>query len=159
MSGAEGRGGATRIAERLATFLLGLLAGAMLAIAVALVPYWTTLPPAELRAWFRMHAPRIGRLMFPLGGGAALATLVVAALARRAEPKRRGWLWLAGAAVLGVVVVTATVNEPINEALWGPGTLSEAETARLIAAWGPWHLVRVGCGVLGFYAALRALDA
>jgi len=34
----------------LAACLLGLLGGAMLVIAIVLVPFWSALPPVELRA-------------------------------------------------------------------------------------------------------------
>jgi hypothetical protein len=158
MARTDDRGHARRIVERLSALLLGLLAGAMLAIAVALVPWWTALPPAELQAWFRGHAPRIGRLMFPLGAGAAVASLAGAVLGRRAASARRGWLWGAGAAAIAVVIVTALVNEPINEALWGDAALSAPQATAAIARWSCWHVVRVGFGLVGFWAALRALD-
>src|SRR5215470_5942449 len=62
---------------RLAAFLLGLLAGAMLLIAVGVAPFWQTLPPLAFRGWFALHAWRIGRLMRPLGATAVLLVTVV----------------------------------------------------------------------------------
>src|SRR5437870_1934362 len=52
-----------RAASLASAFLLGLLAGSMLLIALAVAPFWQSLPPAEFRAWFAAHAFRIGRLM------------------------------------------------------------------------------------------------
>src|SRR5205823_1458446 len=75
-----------RVLARLAAFLLGLLAGAMLAIGVGLVPYWQGLPPAEFRAWFGAHAWRIGGLMRPLGGSAVVVASL--RLSARVVPRR-----------------------------------------------------------------------
>ncbi len=143
---------ATSIAS---AFLLGLLAGAMLLIALAVVPFWQSLPPAEFRAWFAANSSRIGRLMIPLGAGAALAALA-AALAARGLPTRRSHL-RAAACALGVAVITLAVNEPANERFAAPGALGDAETRALLTRWVAWHWVRIALGVGGFLAALRAL--
>ena len=142
---------------RPAAFLLGLLAGAMLAIAVGVVPYWRGLPPAEFRAWFGAHAWRIGALMRPLGGSAVVVAGAAWFGARRSSGSRRVWLGLAAISALGVLVVTLVVNEPANELFAHPGALTDAATAALLVRWMRWHWVRVGLGVLGFYAALRAV--
>jgi len=136
-------------------FLLGLLAGAMLLIALAVAPFWQSLPPAEFRAWFVANAFRIGRLMIPLGAAAALAA-VAAALAARGLPTRRSHL-RAAACALGVAAITLAVNEPANQRFAAPGALGDAETRTLLARWVAWHWVRVALGVGGFLAALRAL--
>ena len=65
-----------RPASIASAFLLGLLAGAMLLIALAVAPFWQSLPPAEFRAWFAANAFRIGRLMIPLGAAAAITLAV-----------------------------------------------------------------------------------
>ena len=129
-------------------FLLGLLAGAMLLIALAVAPFWQSLPPAEFRAWFAANAFRIGRLMIPLGAAAALAA--------RGLPTRRSHL-RAAACALGVAAITLAVNEPANQRFAAPGALGDAETRALLARWVAWHWVRVALGVGGFLAALRAL--
>jgi len=118
----------------LAACLLGLLAGAMLVIAIVLVPFWSALPPVELRAWFARHADRTGALMFPLGGAA-----------------------LAAGAAAGVVAVTLLVNEPANRRFAGPVYLSDADVVALLGRWRRWHWLRVALGLVAFGAALRAL--
>ena len=143
-----------RPASIASAFLLGLLAGAMLLIALAVAPFWQSLPPAEFRAWFAANAFRIGRLMIPLGAAAALAA-VAAALAR-GLPARRSHL-RAAACALGVAAITLAVNEPANQRFAAPGALGDAETRALLARWVAWHWVRVALGVGGFLAALRAL--
>src|SRR5207249_11722766 len=106
-------------------FLLGLLAGAMLLIALAVTPFWQSLPPAEFRVWFAANAFRIGRLMIPLGAAAAIAALA-AALAARRLPARRSHLRAAACAV-GVAIVTLAVNEPANERFAAPGALTDGQ--------------------------------
>jgi len=144
-----------RAASLVSALLLGLLAGAMLLIALAVAPFWQSLPPAEFRAWFAANAFRIGRLMIPLGAGAALAALA-AALAARGLPRRRSHL-RAAVCALGVAIITLAVNEPANERFAASGALGDAETRALLTRWVAWHWVRVGLGLGGFVAALRAL--
>jgi len=52
---------------RSSELLTGLFVGAMLLIAVSLVPYWRSLPAAAFRAWFVANSFRIGKVMVPLG--------------------------------------------------------------------------------------------
>ncbi len=144
-----------RIAATVSALFLGLLSGAMLLIAVALVPFWRALPPAAFRAWFEVNAARIGHLMIPLGGGAALASLL-ALVFGRASPRRTA-LVSAAAAAVGVGLVTLLVNEPANERFVTPGALDDAATRTLLARWASWHWLRVALGLAGFSAALRAL--
>src|SRR5437867_9603341 len=144
-----------RAASIASALLLALLAGAMLLIALALAPFWQSLPPAEFRAWFAANAFRIGRLMIPLGAAAALAA-VAAALAASGLSTQRSHL-RAAACALGVGIITLAVNEPANERFAAPGVLGDAETRALLARWVAWHWVRVGLGLSGFVAALRAL--
>ena len=54
----------------LTCLVLGLLAGGMLVIGVALVRFWQSLAPSDFQAWFAAHAHLVGRLMIPLGVGA-----------------------------------------------------------------------------------------
>src|SRR5215510_8102349 len=92
--------------------IIGLLAGAMLFIGVALVPFWQGLQPAEFRAWFALHSGRIGALMIPLGIAAVIASL--AALIRdRTGPNPLSHL-MAFAGALAVGIVTVAINEPAN---------------------------------------------
>jgi len=142
---------------RLAAFLLGLVAGAMLLTAVGVAPFWQTLPPLAFRGWFALHAWRIGRLMRPLGAAAVLVAGVAWIGARRSSDGRSIWRGITARAALGVLLVTLVVNEPANELFARPGALTDAATTALLVGWVRWHWVRVGLGVVAFYAALRAL--
>ena len=95
--------------------------------------------------------------MRPLGGSAVVVAGAAWIGARRVSGSRRVWLGLAAIATLGVLVITLVVNEPANELFGHPGALSDAATAALLVRWMRWHWVRVGLGLLGFYAALRAV--
>jgi len=143
-------------AARVSALLLGLLAGGMLLIAVAIVPFWRALPPAEFRAWFAANSFRIGALMVPLGAGAAVAS--VTALVVGGGLSSRAWRLAAAAGAVGVVVVTLTVNEPANVRFASAGALGDDDTRALLARWVVWHWIRVALGGGGFYAALRALE-
>ena len=143
---------ATSIASAL---LLGLLTGAMLLIALAVVPFWQSLPPAEFRAWFAANSYRIGRLMIPLGAAAAAAG-VTAALAGRGGPAW-GWQLITAACALGIAAITLAINEPANGRFATRAALTDAETSALLARWVVWHWVRVALGLAGFLTALRAL--
>jgi len=138
----------------LTALLLGLLTGAMLVIGIVLVPFWSGLPPVELRSWFARHAGRTGALMFPLGG-AALAAAAGAWLVVRGR-----WPALAAVAAASVVAITMLVNEPANQRFAaGAYYMSDADTVALLARWRRWHWVRVALGLVAFAAALRALAA
>jgi hypothetical protein len=147
----------TRLAGALAlvaALALGLLAGAMLLIAVALVPYWTSLEPAEFARWFRDHASLIGRLMIPLGVAAAALTALAAWLARPAPASR--WLLLA-AGLATVVGALYPVYFSAANASIASGALAPDEVAAELRRWRTWHAVRTAAGLAAFLAALRAL--
>ena len=137
--------------------LLGLLTGAMLLIACALVPFWQSVPPAEFRAWFAANSGRLGRVMIPLGIASALAS--VGSVVTGGSSAARGWRLGSAAAALGVGAITMLVNEPANRRFAAPDALGDAETTALLGRWAAWHWGRVALGLAGFYSALRALTA
>lgn len=49
--------------------LNGAFIGAMILIALVLVPFWQSLQPPLFLDWFTAHSNNIGRLMIPLGPG------------------------------------------------------------------------------------------
>jgi len=137
----------------LSQLLTGLLVGAMLLIAVSLVPYWRSLPPLGFRAWFVAHSFHLGRVMVPLGMAASLS-----ALARQllpiAHPAGFPAAALQLAALAGVLVVYFAFNKPINDRLFSDEVLSEMGVGSLLGRWALWHWVRVGLGFVAFVAAL-----
>ena len=54
------------IPTQMAAVLLGLLGGALLLIAMGLVPYWQSLDPTEFTELFRENSPIIAGIMLSL---------------------------------------------------------------------------------------------
>ena len=135
--------------------LIGLLAGAMLLIAVAVVPFWRSLPPAEFRRWFFAHSRRIGRMMIPLGGSTAL--LSIAALVASGSGAR---YWSIGAALAAIAIgaITLLVNEPANERFAATNDLTDTETVALLQRWVTFHWIRVALGIAGLACAVEAVS-
>jgi hypothetical protein len=146
----------TATLELLATFALGLLAGAMLLVGVAFVPFWASLPPAEFSAWFRDNADLIGRLMIPLGASAMVLTAAAAFAAHRAARAGAFWFTVAAALALAVAVSYPVFFTAMNAA-FASGTLPPDQLTAELASWRWRHAARTAAGILGFMAALRGL--
>jgi hypothetical protein len=142
--------------EIAATFCLGLLAGAMLFIGAAVVPYWFSLEPPAFADWFARNASYFGAVMLPLGGVAALLAFAAALLAWRARGPGR--VHFAAAAALAAVVgaIYLVEHASLNAAIVS-GTLSPGEIVSARSSWRAWHWARTAAGTLGFLAALLAL--
>lgn len=139
----------------LAALVLGLSAGALLAEAAVLVPFWRRMPPEEFLAWYEKHAALLLRFFGPLELLAALAATVAAGAAGvRGQP---GFALLAAAAVLAVAVLAAfplyfqRVNASFADASIAPDDVP-AELGR----WSRWHGLRVALASAAFAAALLA---
>jgi Domain of unknown function (DUF1772) len=140
----------------LACLVLGLLAGGMLLIGVAFVSFWQSLSPSEFQSWFASHSHLIGRLMIPLGTGSIVVTLA-ALVASLRDPARCFWSLIAALATIGVMVTYPIFFAGTNEA-FVRGGLSDRAVRSLLDRWTTWHWLRTGLGVVGFIAALRALQ-
>jgi len=140
----------------LAAATLGLLAGAMLLIAVAIVPFWTSLEPTEFARWFRDHSPLLGRIMIPLGASATVSAVVAALLVRAVSAPAFRWLAVAAALAIAVAAVYPFYFGSANAALAG-GDLAPGEIAAELQRWRSWHWFRTVAGALAFLAALRGL--
>jgi uncharacterized membrane protein YphA (DoxX/SURF4 family) len=145
-----------RTIQDAAVVLLGLLAGAMLLIAVAFVGYWQSLDPETFLTWFATHAHRIGGLMIPLGVAATAAAIGSAVVTWRIGGPVRAWaLTSAGLAVL-VVVVYFAAHAPRNTA-FAARSVAPENVSRELGAWATWHWVRVVLGLASFYAQLLSI--
>ena len=141
----------------LTCLVLGLLAGGMLVIGIALVSFWKSLSPSDFQAWFAAHAHLVGRLMIPLGVGAiAVAGATVVACWQGAATARR-WLLIVAVATMGVMATYPLFFAATNAA-FVRGGLADAAARSLLDRWATWHWIRTGLGVVGFAAALRALQ-
>ena len=138
----------------LSALMTGLMEGAMLFIAVVLVPSWRRSSPAAFREWFAANSPRVGTLMLTLGAASTLATLA-ALVVMHGEP-RAAARWTAFLGSVAVGIVTAAVNEPANKQFAATG-ISDTETTVLLNRWMRAHWLRIILGMAAFVGALWAL--
>ena len=141
----------------LTCLVLGLLAGGMLVIGVSFVSFWRSLSPSDFQAWFASYSHLIGRLMIPLGAGSVAATVATLVACWSGPATRRGWLIIAALSGSGVMATYPIFFAGTNESLVRGG-LSDAAVRSLLDRWTTWHSIRTGLGILGFFAALRALQ-
>lgn len=146
----------TRTIQDVTVVLLGLLAGAMLLIAVAFVGYWQSLEPEAFLAWFATHAHRIGGLLLPLGAAATAAAIASVVVTWRIRGRLRAWALTSAALAVLVLVVYFAVHAPRNAVFAARGVESE-NVAGELAGWATWHWVRVVLGIGAFYAELLSI--
>src|SRR5262245_29237644 len=156
MTGSRDRSVAGSVVMMLACLVLGLLAGGMLVIGVAFVPFWKGLSPSAFQAWFASYSHLIGRLMLPLGA-VSIASSGAALVAGWSDATGRRWLLVAVLSAIGVMVTYPIFFAGANES-FVHGGLSDSAVRSLLDRWATWHWVRMGLGIVGFYAALRALQ-
>lgn len=141
-----------------AVVLLGVTAGAMLAEAALLVPYWQSLTPNEFFDWYAENASRLVDFYSPLEIGSALISLLIAiACSIQSRPGSRLW-WTA--AVLSIVVIAMFfVYFKDANAGFSNRTVAEDALAAALTSWGRWQWARVFIGISAFAAAVLAIRA
>src|SRR5499433_1917443 len=157
MSESRNRSAIASTLTMLTCLVLGLLAGGMLVIGVALVSFWKSLSPADFQAWFAAYSHLIGRLMLPLGGAGVAASVATLVTCWSGPATRRGWLLIAALSVIGVMVTYPIFFAGANES-FERGGLSESTVRSLLDRWATWHWIRTGLGIIGFLGSLRALQ-
>jgi hypothetical protein len=139
-----------------ATACLGLLAGAMVLIGGAIVPYWMSLDPGAFAAWFAANSRFLAAVMVPLGALATLLAFVVALAGWRARSAARVHFGVAFALAAVVALIYLVEHASLNARIES-GTLAADEIVAARQSWRTWHWARTGAGVLGFLAALVGL--
>jgi len=137
--------------------VLGLVVGGMLLIGIAFVSFWKSLSPSGFQAWFASYSHLIGRLMIPLGTGSVAASVATLVACWSGAATRRRWLLLAALSAIGVMVTYPAFFAGTNEA-FVRGGLPDPAVRSLLDRWAAWHWIRTGLGMVGFFAALRALQ-
>jgi hypothetical protein len=141
----------------LTCLVLGLLAGGMLVIGVSFVSFWKSLSPSDFQAWFASYSYLIGGLMIPLGAGSIVATVATLVACWSGPATRRRWLLIAAFSAIGVMATYPIFFAGTNEA-FVRGGLADSAVRSLLDRWATWHWIRTGLGIVGFVAALRALQ-
>jgi len=141
----------------LTCLVLGLLGGGMLVIGVSFVSFWKSLSPSDFQAWFASYSHLIGGLMIPLGVGGVVVTVAAVVACWRGPATCRQWLLIAALSVVGVML-TYPIFFAATNAASERGGLSDSAARSLLDRWSMWHWIRTGLGIVGFMAALRALQ-
>lgn len=135
--------------------LLGVTAGAMLAEAAILVPYWQSLAPADFFDWYAANASLLVDFYSPLEIASAVVALVCAVTytAQSRAGARLRWV----AAILAIFVIALffiyfkDANASFSDRTIAPGSLAAA-----LATWGMWQWARVAVGFAAFAASVLA---
>lgn len=135
----------------LATLALGLTAGALLAEAAVLIPWWRSLPPGDFLAWYAANTSRLFYFFGPLEMACAVL-LIVAAV------RVRGWFIAAAALSLAVLAMFPLYFERANTS-FETGTIAPAHVPAELARYAGWHWLRTAIGTAAFAAAVLGLRA
>jgi hypothetical protein len=140
-----------------ATAVLGISAGAMLAEQMVLVPYWRSLPPADFLRWFAENEPRLVAFYGPLE--IAAMTLAVLATLLHALRRRAGIGWLACSMLLAVAVLALypAYFREVN-ARFAAGTIDVAQVPAELVRWSAWQWYRIAAGMGAFLTSVAALS-
>jgi hypothetical protein len=139
----------------LAVVVLGVAAGALLAEAVILVPFWQSIEATAFLAWYKLNAARLLRFFGPL----EVAALLVPGLATTAAwfHEAPGLVFLGTATALSFLVL---ISFPLYfrdaNANFEQGTIDPDDVPRELRRWGRWHWVRTIAATLAFCASVLA---
>lgn len=140
----------------LATIALGLSAGASLAQAALLVPFWKSLSPEAFFQWYGANSARLVAFYSPLqiwSTVLALVAFVVLAIAR--HPSR----WIMLAATVFALAVLGTFFLYFKDAVvaFRSGPIPADQISATLQTWGNWQWVRVALQVCAFCCCALAL--
>ena len=140
----------------LAVVSLGLAAGALLAEACVLVPFWRAQKPESFLGWYKQHAGLLLRFFGPLEAASGLLVVGSAALA---------WLSLLPAPVLfsvsGGLTIAVLASFPLYfknaNASFAAGSIPAGSVGTELKRWATWHWARTSIAVVAFLLAAIAL--
>ncbi len=130
---------------------LGIFAGAQLAEACILVPFWRGLPPSDFFDLHHSMGPRLFRFFAPVTAFAVLLAIVSALLSD-------GELWQVSAGVLSFIALAIffAYFKAANAAFAARSFADEQLPAKL-KRWAGWHLARTVVVTGAFIGSVLAL--
>lgn len=146
------RGDAAAAFALLAVVALGLAAGAVLAEAAVLVPWWRSQPPEAFLAWYAANASRLFRFFGSLETLSAVLVIVAAVLVRGR------FLVVAALLTVAVLLMFPVYFQQVN-ASFEAATIAPKDVPAELARWARWHWIRVLMAIAAFAAAARGLAA
>ena len=139
-----------------AAISLGLTAGALLAEALVLVPFWQTLQAQAFLVWYRDNGGLLLRFFGPLEVGSTALVLLATAAAWLGESA--GFSLLIASSVLTLLVLAAfPVYFQRANTSFANGTIELDHVAEELKRWARWHWARVAIASAAFVLAVLAV--
>jgi hypothetical protein len=145
----------SEICTLLATIALGLTAGALLAEALVLVPFWRSVPPTSFLSWYKINARRLYNFFAPLEVSTAALTVSAAILHGLTASTGNGLRYTAAILMVTVLAVFPIYFQRAN-ASFADGSIAVERVAEELCRWGTWHWARTGIAIAAFACALLA---
>ncbi len=137
-----------------AVLALGLSAGALLAEAAVLVPFWRSEPPEAFLAWYQRNADRLLRFFGPLEVASGVLVLLACLLAWAGALPGAGRFTVAALLTLAVLASFPLYFKEANARFAEASLPPDAVPAELVR-WGRWHWARTLAAIVAFlYATL-----
>ncbi len=140
-----------------AVVVLGLTAGALLAEAAILVPYWRSLPPDTFLEWYRENGALLMRFFAPLEIAATLIP-ILAAIANWLSGAPAGWI-MASSLLSILVLGTFPLYFKKANASFAEGSIETDRVTAELRRWAHWHQARVVIATAAFVTAILAAAA
>ena len=134
----------------------GVFAGAQLAEACLLVPYWQSLKAAEFHVWYAANDRRLVAFFGPLTIAVTLVPLALAVAATLSAHPVRGIATLCAAIGLTVIGGFFAYFKEAN-ARFTAGSILASDLPAELSRWARWHWVRTMLACVAFAAMLSSL--
>ena len=141
-----------KVIQLLTVALNGAFIGAMILIALVLVPFWKTSEPQAFLDWFTVYGGKIGSIMIPLGPGVLILAIIALIL-----NKGNRLLW-----ILTVVFTLANILYfpiyylPTNSS-FAEQTIPINEISAELSIWLKYHWQRTLFAIGAFMTSILAI--
>lgn len=140
----------------LATASLGLSAGALLAEAGVLVPFWRSESPESFLAWYKRYAALLLSFFGPLEVASGVLVVVATAFAWAGFLPGR-FLFTACALLTVAVLASFPLYFRSANASFESGSIEEANVPSELQRWATWHWGRTILAIIAFLLSAVAL--